>query len=71
MSVTARDENVPAEVAEFLNQAGHEALRVDEQGLSGVADPGIAAVCPVEEILICPGRSTTRRLMQPTRCAVR
>jgi uncharacterized protein DUF5615 len=26
------DENLPAEVAELLNQAGHDALRVDEQG---------------------------------------
>ena len=43
------DENLPSEVAELLAQAGHDALRVDEQGLSGVADPGIAAVCMVED----------------------
>jgi predicted nuclease of predicted toxin-antitoxin system len=43
------DENLPAEVAELLNQAGHDALRVDQQGLSGVADPGVAAVCLVEQ----------------------
>ncbi len=42
------DENLPREVAEHLVQSGHDALRVDEQGLMGVADPGIAAVCLVE-----------------------
>lgn len=42
------DENLPREVADFLNQNGHDAIRVDEQGLAGVADPGIAAVCLVE-----------------------
>jgi predicted nuclease of predicted toxin-antitoxin system len=43
------DENLPAEVADLPNQAGHDALRVDQQGLSGVADPGVAAVCLVEQ----------------------
>ena len=42
------DENLPKEIAELLIQAGHDALRVDEQGLRGVADPGVAAVCRVE-----------------------
>ena len=42
------DENLPREVADYLAQSGHEALRVDEQGLAGVADPGVAAVCLVE-----------------------
>ncbi len=42
------DENLPREVAEFLIESGHDALRVDEQGLGGVADPGVAAVCFVE-----------------------
>ncbi len=39
------DENLPREVADILVQNGHDALRVDEQGLAGVADPGVAAVC--------------------------
>jgi hypothetical protein len=39
---------VPREVAESLIQSGHDALRVDEQGLAGVADSGVAAVCLVE-----------------------
>src|SRR4051794_35502672 len=43
------DENLPREVAEVLIQAGHDALRADEQGLAGEPDPGIAAVCRVEE----------------------
>lgn len=42
------DENMPKEIAGLLAQSGHDALRVDEQGLAGVADPGIAAVCQVE-----------------------
>jgi predicted nuclease of predicted toxin-antitoxin system len=42
------DENLPREVSEYLVQCGHDALRVDEQGLAGVADPGLAAVCLVE-----------------------
>jgi predicted nuclease of predicted toxin-antitoxin system len=37
------DENLPIEVAEFLAQSEFDALRVDEQGLAGVADPGIAS----------------------------
>ncbi len=43
------DENLPKEIAELLSQAGHDAIRVDQQGLSGVADSGIAAVCRVEK----------------------
>ena len=29
------DENTPIEVTDALNHAGHDAVRVDEQGLSG------------------------------------
>ena len=42
------DENMPKEIAEVLASAGHDASSVFEQGLSGVADSGIAAVCRVE-----------------------
>jgi len=42
------DENLPKEIAEHLTKSGHDAVRVDEQGLAGVADSGIAAVCQVE-----------------------
>lgn len=43
------DENLPTEIAELLVQAGHNALRIDEQKLSGTLDPGVAAVCLVED----------------------
>jgi predicted nuclease of predicted toxin-antitoxin system len=43
------DENLPMEVAALLNRHGHDAVRVDEQGLAGVADAGVAAVCLVEQ----------------------
>lgn len=42
------DENMPREVADYLVQSGHDALRVDEQGLSGSTDPRVAAVCQAE-----------------------
>ena len=42
------DENLPRDVADYLVQCGYDAVRVDEQGLAGVADPGVAAVCLVE-----------------------
>ena len=42
------DENLPRDVADYLVQCGHDAVRVDEQGLAGVADPAVAAVCLVE-----------------------
>ena len=43
------DENLPVEIAEFLRQHGHDALGVHEQGLTGSADPALAAVCQVEK----------------------
>ena len=46
------DENVPAVVAARLIAAGHDAMRVDEQGLSGVTDPQVAAVCVAENRVI-------------------
>jgi predicted nuclease of predicted toxin-antitoxin system len=42
------DDNLPLEVAEILVQSGFDAVRVDQQGLAGVADAGLAAVCLVE-----------------------
>jgi Domain of unknown function (DUF5615) len=32
------DENLPLEIAALLAQSKHHVLRVDEQGLKGVAD---------------------------------
>lgn len=39
------DENLPFEVSEELRQAGHDVVSVQDQGLTGVADPDLAAVC--------------------------
>lgn len=43
------DENLPVEVVEVLRHHGHDATSVCEQGLAGVADPAVAAVCQVEK----------------------
>lgn len=43
------DENLPFEIADLLRQHGHDAVTVGEQGLAGVADPAVAAVCQVEK----------------------
>ena len=42
------DEKLPVEVAALLNQAGHDASTVYDQGLVGVVDENIAQVCQVE-----------------------
>lgn len=42
------DENLPAEVAQKLREAGHDATTVLEEGLSGKADASIAAICQNE-----------------------
>jgi len=39
------DENLPAEAAELLGQAGHEAATIHDEHLSGRADPHIESVC--------------------------
>ena len=39
------DENLPVEVAEELRQAGHDAVTVHDQGLTGGSDPDLMAVC--------------------------
>ncbi len=43
------DENLPVEVAELLQQAGHDVTTVLEQHLSGNADARIASVWQEEE----------------------
>ena len=42
------DENLPIEVAEVLRQAGHDALTVHDQRLTGHADDEVAAICRAE-----------------------
>ena len=39
------DENLPRSLASILGKAGHDALSVVDQGLSGEPDRRIAAVC--------------------------
>ena len=38
------DENLPIEVAEVLQAAGHDATTVNEEGIGGAHDPDIAKV---------------------------
>ena len=42
------DENLPVEVADALRQAGHDALTVHDQQLTGRPDLDVAAVCRAE-----------------------
>ena len=43
------DENLPAEAAEILRTAGHDAMTVFDQELTGAPDPQVAAVCQSEQ----------------------
>lgn len=43
------DENLPIEVAELLRAAGHDAVTVYEQAMSGASDMSIADVCRRED----------------------
>lgn len=43
------DENLPAEVAEILARAGHDALTVFDEELTGKDDRTIAQVCQAEQ----------------------
>lgn len=43
------DENLPAEAAELLRQAGHDAVTVMDQSMSGAPDRDLAQVCRAED----------------------
>ena len=43
------DENIPLEAVELLRSAGHDAVSVFDQSLSGGADSRIASVCQRED----------------------
>ena len=43
------DEDLPADVADILRAAGHEAETVHEEGMTGWADPDIARRCQAEK----------------------
>ena len=42
------DENLPAELAEMLRDAGHDAVTVLDQDLRGTRDSDLASVCILE-----------------------
>ena len=42
------DENLPVEVAEMLRTAGHDAMTILDQDMSGWKDPHIAEICQAE-----------------------
>ena len=46
------DENLPAEVASLLANAGHDAVTVWDEHLSGASDMEIADVCQAEDRIL-------------------
>ena len=46
------DENLPPEIADILIQNGHDATTVLQEGLGGMADPGISDVCREEQRIL-------------------
>jgi predicted nuclease of predicted toxin-antitoxin system len=43
------DENLPTETADLLRSAGHDAVTVGEQRLSGAVDDTVAVICQREQ----------------------
>jgi len=43
------DENLPAEVADLLRTAGHDAETVADEGLSGTQDPALFGIIQIEK----------------------
>jgi predicted nuclease of predicted toxin-antitoxin system len=43
------DENLPGEACDLLNRAGHDAIRVGQQGVSGADDALIFQLCQSEQ----------------------
>ena len=43
------DENLPLEVAQMLQQAGHDAVTVHDQNLIGTSDLKLASICQLEK----------------------
>lgn len=46
------DQNLPIEAADFLNAAGHDAMTVYQQSLSGAPDERIVEVCKNEDRIL-------------------
>jgi len=42
------DDNLPVEVAAILKEAGHDAITINEQNMSGGLDPAVASICQSE-----------------------
>lgn len=42
------DENLPAQCVDQLRCAGHDAVSIQDQGLTGAADPRVVEVCTAE-----------------------
>jgi predicted nuclease of predicted toxin-antitoxin system len=43
------DENLPIELADLSDQAGHDAVTVNDEGLGGVDDDVLLPICKREE----------------------
>lgn len=46
------DENIPKALGDLLRHAGHEALTVADEGLSGCNDPSVIAAASSEQRLL-------------------
>jgi len=46
------DENLPAEVADVLRAAEHDATTATQQGLSGASDPQVVQACKAEDRIL-------------------
>lgn len=66
------DENVPVDVADVLRGAGHDAMTVIDQRMSGASDRHVASICAAEgrilvtmDLWISPTFANTRLLPRP------
>lgn len=46
------DENLPTDLAEFLNNEGYDAITVLDQNLGGTSDSAITKVCQTEQRIL-------------------
>ncbi len=50
------DENIPLEAVDLLRAAGHDALSVFDQSLSGHPDDNVASICQHEDRVLIRGQ---------------
>ena len=55
------DENLPAEVADLLRAAGHDAVTVNDQGVGGAKDPDLANLLQREQRAFIDSRFRLQR----------